>query len=388
MRFLFDKKNETGFRDKEKKKGKKYKETGLLQIEVRQDGTDKRVLISTGIRIRPDQFSDKMGFTCKNDDNAKSITGKARERYNAIYAFVESENCIDLSHVKYWDKADVSTLSVAEFIKSEMKRNNPSYAVVEYHNSFLRRLDEFGKIKTFNDLTYNNIVDFDAHLKKTISSEPTLYKRHSLFKRYIQEAINRGIYKGINPYNTFKSKKGKSKDPVFLTEEEIKLIQDYSPNYGYLERTRDLFLFQCFTGLAYIDLMSFSKDSVFESNGHKVIQSNRSKTEEAFIVPLLPEAIRIAEKYNYELPKLTNQRYNAYLKEILKDEKVNINKNVTTHSARHTFGTYLLNKDVPIETVARILGHSNIKQTQHYAKLLARKVIDDMGTLLNPKKEE
>lgn len=75
MRFLFDKKNETGFRDKKKVKGKEYKETGLLQIEVRQDGTDKRVLVSTGIRIRPDQFSDKMGFTCRNDDNAKAITG-------------------------------------------------------------------------------------------------------------------------------------------------------------------------------------------------------------------------------------------------------------------------------------------------------------------------
>lgn len=79
MRFVFDRKKETGFRDKEKTKGKKYKETRLLQIEVRQDGSDKRAYVSTDIRIRPDQFSDKMGFSCRNDDNAKSITGKVRD---------------------------------------------------------------------------------------------------------------------------------------------------------------------------------------------------------------------------------------------------------------------------------------------------------------------
>lgn len=382
MRYIFDRKNETGYRDKHKK-NKKYKEKGLLQIEVREDGTDKRAYVSTNIKLRPDQFSDKMGFTCRNDDNAKAITGKARERYNAVYAFVDSEKCINLSHVKYWNKTDVSTLSVSEFIRSEMKRNDPSYTVVEYHNSFLKRLEEFGKIITFNDITYNNIVDFDAHLRKTISSEPTLYKRHSLFKRYIQEAINRGLYSGHNPYTIFKPKKGKSKDPVFLTEEEIKLIQDYAPNYGYLERARDLFLFQCFTGLAYIDLMAFRKESIMESNGRKVIQSNRIKTDESYIIPLLPEAIKIAEKYNYCLPKISNQKYNDYLKEILKDENVRINKTVTTHSARHTFATYLLNKDIPIETVARILGHSNIKQTQHYARLLAKKVIDDTNKLFD-----
>jgi len=381
MRFVFDRKNETGFRDKEKIKGKKYKESGLLQIEVRQDGSDKRAWVSTDIRIRPDQFSDKMGFTCKNDDNAKSITGKARERYNKVYAFVESDKCINISYVKYWDKEDISTLSIAEFIKKEMKRNDPSYAVVEYHNSFLKRLEEFGKIRVFSDLTYENIVEFDTHLRKTISSEPTLHKRHSLFKRYIQEAINMGIYKGLNPYSIFKSRKGKSKDPVFLTEEELKRIQNYSPNYGYLERTRDLFLFQCFTGLAYIDLMTFTKDFIFEYNGRKVIQSNRTKTDESFIIPLLPEALKIAEKYNYQLPKLTNQKYNAYLKEIAKDDNVKINKPLSSHSARHTFATYLLNKDIPIETVSRILGHSNIRQTQHYAKLLAKKVIDDTNKL-------
>lgn len=250
IRFVYDRKNETGFRSKKKgSSGKKFKEDGLLQIEVKKDGTDKRVYISTNIRIRPDQFDDKMGFTCKNHTNAKGITGKARDRLAEVELFVSSDRCPDLSHVKYWDKADYTTLSVVEFIKSELKRRDPSYAVVEYNNSFIKRLEEYGKIKSFEDLTYEHIIGLDAVLRKTISSEPTLYKRHTLFKGYIQEAINRGLFKGVNPYAFFKNTKGKSKDPIFLNESEIELLNKYQSDYGYLERVRDLYLFQCFTNL-------------------------------------------------------------------------------------------------------------------------------------------
>lgn len=223
-------------------------------------------------------------------------------------------------------------------------------------------------------------------LRKTISSEPTLYKRHSLFKGYIQEAINRGLFKGVNPYAFFKNTKGKPKDPVFLNESEIKLLANYQSNYGYLERVRDLYLFQCYTGLAYADLMKFDKSSVSELDGHKVIQSNRQKTDENYITLFLPEAEKIADKYEYELPKLTNQKYNEYLKDVA--TAVGIPKTLVSHSARHTFATYLLNKNIPIETVARALGHSNIKQTQHYARLLGRKVVSDMSILLLDEKDK
>jgi hypothetical protein len=248
VRFVFDCKNESGF--KGKKKGVKYKEDGLLQIEVKKDGTDKRVYVSTNIRIRSDQYDSKMGFTCKNHPNAKGVTGKARDRLAEIELFVSSDRCPDLSCVKYWNKTDFSTLSVVEFIRSELRRKDASYPVAEYNNSFMKRLEQYGKIKVFEDLTYDNIVGLDTILRKYITSEPTLYKRHSLFKGYIQEAINRGLYKGPNPYSFFKNKKGKSKDPIFLTEEEIEKLKQYTPDYGYLERTKDLYLFQCFTGLA------------------------------------------------------------------------------------------------------------------------------------------
>ena len=250
----------------------------------------------------------------------------------------------------------------------------------------MRRLREYGRIKTFDDLTYNNILGLDEVLRRTIISEPTLYKRHSLFKGYIQEAINRGLFAGPNPYILFNNKKGKSKDPIFLTEEDVKLIKEYTPDYGYLERAKDLFLFQCYTGLAYADLMAFTKDSIQVFDGYKTIRSNRVKTDENFISLFLPDAESIADKYKYVLPRLTNQKYNEYLKEVATG--AGINKTMTSHTARHTFATYLLNKNIPIETVSRALGHTNIKQTQHYARLLGKKVISDMSVLLKDDKKE
>jgi len=126
--------------------------------------------------------------------------------------------------------------------------------------------------------------------------------------------------------------------------------------------------------------MQFSKDYISEIDGMKVIRSNRQKTDEPFIALFLPEAEKIANKYSYDLPKLTNQKYNDYLK--LLGSGAELKKTLTSHVARHTFATYLLNKDIPIETVSKAMGHSNIKMTEHYAKMLGRKVVRDMKKLL------
>lgn len=341
IRYVFDRKNETGHKDKVKVKGKKYADTGLVQIEVRKDGTDKRVWISTGVRVTPDQFHVKDGtIKIKNHINEKSLTGKIKDRMREIDTYVSSDRCRDISDVKNWNKQDTSTFSVIDFIRDELKRKDPSYSVVEYNNSFIKRLEEFGKIKTFSDLTYDNIVGLDTHLRKTIESEPTLYKRHSLFKGYIQEAINRGIYNGMNPYSLFKNKKGKSKDPVFLDESELQKVIEYKPDYGYLERAKDLFLFQCYTGLAYADLMDFSSESVSVLDGDKIMRSSRIKTDENYILWFTPDAEKIAEKYKYDLPKLTNQKYNEYLKDIAAN--TGITKSLTSHTARHTKSTLWL----------------------------------------------
>lgn len=130
-----------------------------------------------------------------------------------------------------------------------------------------------------------------------------------------------------------------------------------------------------------MDMMNCTKEWIREEGGYKVIRSSRSKTDVSFISVLLPEAEEVALWYDYKLPKISNQKYNDYIKVIA--EAVEITKNLTSHVARHTYATYLLNRDVPIETVSRALGHANIKQTQHYARMLGKKVVEDMKGLLD-----
>ena len=368
MRYVFDRKH-TATQTK----------PGLLQIEVRINRTSQKKFISTGVKLYKNQFSERNGFTCINHPNSQIITGKARRVFNNVEAFVNSEQCKTFGDVLKWNTPVSKQHFVIDFIKEFLRIKNASLNVIEYHHSLITRLEEFGKIRMFSDFTYENIVEFDTFLRKTINSQPTLYRRHFALKRIIREAIKRKICE-YNPYDEFEVKKGKSKAPVFLEENEIKLIKEFVPINEKLQHVKDMFIFQSFTGMAYIDMSEFDKSKLVEVSGKTVIRSNRSKTDESFITLLLPEAEQVLKRYNYQLPIMSNQKYNDYLK--LLAAGAGIQKRLTTHTARHTFATYLLNKDVPIESVSKAMGHSNIKMTEHYAKMLGRKVVRDMEKLL------
>ena len=384
IRFVFDRKGVANDTDTQ----------GLLQIEVREIGTSNKVFISTGIKLFKKQYSKKNNKIVQHI-NAVSLNGKANKMYRDIEAFSLSEKCKELKDVKNWNVKEERTLSVITFIEGELKRRNPSIAVISQNKALINMIDSFGKLKTFSDFTYENIIEFDDHLRANGLAQPTAYKRHSLLHGYIKEAINRG-YCSYDPYITFKPKKGKSADPTYLDEEELEILKNYDlskeTESDSLTRVKDLFVFQCFTGLAYVDLMSFKQEDISELDGYKVIRSNRRKTEQAFITVLLPDAINILEKYDYQLPKISNQKYNAYLKLVglyVKDgnNKRAITKKLTTHVARHTYGTYLVNKGVPYETVARTMGHSNTKMTKHYAKMLGKTVVNDIAKFVIKKEQ-
>ena len=157
-----------------------------------------------------------------------------------------------------------------------------------------------------------------------------------------------------------------------------------------MEQVKDIFIFCCFTGLAYADVKKLSKNNlVFGITGEQWIKINRSKTDTRSNIPLLTIPLAILQKYadssnlsgtEFLLPVLSNQKMNAYLKEI--SDLCNINKNLTFHLARHTFATTVtLTNGVPIESVSKMLGHKSIKTTQHYAKIIDKKVSDDMNML-------
>ena len=192
-----------------------------------------------------------------------------------------------------------------------------------------------------------------------------------------------------NPFANYKSKV-KEVDRVYLSEEEIQEIINKDFGTDRLSLVRDIFLFSCFTGLAYIDVKNLTKSHVsIGIDGEKWIFTHRQKTESASKIPILPVTQMIIDKYENHpqannqdrlLPILSNQKMNAYLKEIA--AVCNINKELTFHIARHTFATTVtLTNGVSIESVSKMLGHKNLRTTQHYAKVLDKKVSEDMKIL-------
>ena len=174
------------------------------------------------------------------------------------------------------------------------------------------------------------------------------------------------------PFNSVKIPR-KAKSVEFLTEEEIDQIRRKKMPNERLERIKDCFIFECYTGIAYVDIKNLKK-SDFKTNeeGQIYIKKKRNKTGIDFLVVLIEDALIIAKKYDFKIPVLTNQKYNSYLKELA--DLCNIKKPLHSHIARHTCACLLLNRGMSVEVVAKVLGHSTIKHTQHYAKLLDKTV--------------
>ena len=188
------------------------------------------------------------------------------------------------------------------------------------------------------------------------------------FKRIILIARNNGILVG-DPFANYKIRLEKV-DRGYLTEDEIKIILKKKMVSERLEQVRDVFIFSCFSGLAYVDVANLKEDNIRKSfDGNLWIITKRQKTNTDVNVPLLDIPKMILEKYKGKLPNgkvlpiISNQKLNAYLKEIA--DVCGIKKNLTFHLARHTFATTTtLAKGVPIETVSKMLGHTNIETTQ------------------------
>lgn len=260
-----------------------------------------------------------------------------------------------------------------------MKESSRRRKLVAYN-----ALKRFGRIRSFASVTAANISRFDIFLRDedpeifdadghriVNRSQSTLHNYHKAIKPYVLEIFNLGYIKE-NPYNIFKDARGQAKERTPLTEIEMqKMIELELPDK--LASVRDLFVFSANTGLAYSDLARFNYHTdVVYRNGYPYIDGARLKTGSHFFTPILPPALEVLKRYNYKLPIISNQKYNDYLHII--EERLGTGKSLTSHLARHTFATIALNRDVPIEVVARMLGHKNIAITQIYAKILTTSI--------------
>lgn len=232
------------------------------------------------------------------------------------------------------------------------------------YNSLL----SFGRIKRFEDLTPANILEYHKWLQKDGSrKETTLKHYHKRLHRYVLKAFEYG-YIERDPYKSVTIPAGQYEERRPLNESEINLLQSlHLPPKE--EKARDLFIFSCFTGLAYCDAQAFDFNTMTEKNGDLFyILGCRIKSGSTFYTPILKPAMEVLKKYNYRLPRMSNQKLNDYLG--LVESRACLNKKMTSHVARHTFATWVLAHDIPIENLARMLGQKDVRTTQIYAKIL------------------
>lgn len=253
------------------------------------------------------------------------------------------------------------------YMEQSIKQENIREGTRKHKICTLEAIRRFGQIKTTKDLTRENLVAFDQWLRDGTRSDVAINNYHKNFRIYTKRLATENVI-DVDPYNLVKFKRGKCKEREPLSETELKKIRTIKLE-GKLDKVRDLFVFAAYTGLAYCDVQSFSFDTMTELQGTLYyIDGSRLKTGSKFFTPILKPAMEVLKKYDFKLPRISNQKANDYLHLI--QAAMKLNKNLTFHIARHSFATLALAHDVPIENVARMLGHQNIRTTQIYAKVL------------------
>ena len=242
--------------------------------------------------------------------------------------------------------------------------------ISEISNSFVYNLEEY--------LKYESSFKGQVGIKNN-----SVVKYMKMYKTACNYCIRMDLFVR-NPFDAYDGKLS-VKDAVFLTQQELKLIEEKPIFMERLQKVRDIFLFCCYTGYAPVDALNLTPANLFEDNdGNLWIMTNRTKTAIRENVPVLPPAMAVIKKYKNKqiglLPQISNQKMNAYLKEIA--DICEINKHLTWYVSRHTFATTVtLGNGVRLEHVSAMMGHTNIKQTQHYAKVLDVNIMEDMEKL-------
>jgi len=300
------------------------------------------------------------------------LTGQEAERHTIIGAFKQHNDQM---------KALIGT----EFAKSTLTRYKTA---CDHTQNFIRW--KYGKDDLdVKELNYEFVSQFDFWLKTVRKCQKNAALKYiGNLKKIVLECQKKGWIK-VDPFINFKGKRTEV-IRVALTRVELQSLTEKIFDIDRLNHVRDIFLFSCYTGLAYIDVYRLRRDNIVDGfDGSKWIMTARQKTETPTRLPLLPAASEIMEKYEDDkiciakglvLPVLSNQKMNSYLKEI--GDQCGINKSLTFHIARHTFATTVtLSNGVPIETVSKMLGHKSLKHTQHYAKIVDQKISEDMSAL-------
>ena len=387
------------------KRPKNY-EDGPMPIYLRITVNGKRAETTSGRECLPGNWNSTSGRLRGTKEEAKSFNAYLDNLQSQVYEvhklLTETGSLVTAETLKnrLLGKSEKARMLI-EIFKDHNRKvaalvgNEYAPGTLTRYETSLRHAQSFIEWKyqvsdiDIKKVDHEFITGYEFYLrseKKCANNSAVKYIKN--FKKIIRICLASGWLTN-DPFLNYKAKV-KQVDRVFLNADEIKSISEKSFDTDRLNQVRDIFLFSCFTGLAYADVQKLKRTEIVKGlDGEMWIVTKRLKTDTPTRVPLLPSALTILDKYaghpvccnkGKALPVSTNQKMNAYLKEIA--GVCSINKELTYHTARHTFATTVtLSNGVPIETVSKMLGHTNIKTTQHYAKILDMKVSQDMALL-------
>lgn len=364
--------------DRYKKASSKRKGT----IEMRITYNRKQKYISTGIELYPKEW--KKGEVVATAD-AQELNNQLDimiAKVRQILIDMSNEGNIDIFSIP--EKLKGNKPDLFKFLKKRVavREYGKSKDTITRYERFIRLFKQWGHIKGFEDITEANIIMYDEYLKSQGMKNYSKWQNyHRFFNSFIIDAVEAGYLKK-NPYKWINIEKGKTSNGLqrCLTPSEFSKLKRVKLSTECLKHVRDVFVFQTYTCLSYTDLKNFDINKIVTIKGMKVYTGKRDKTGKQFTIPLLSETLSILKKYNNKLPVISNVKYNQYLK--LVALPANINKPVSTHYARHTGATLLLNEGIDMRIISKICGHSSTKITEQvYAKLLDETVVDAIKKL-------
>lgn len=414
-------------------------------LEVRITYARKSYYINTGIRVCAKHWAGAVVNRPDADalnNRLRIIIARVNEKANE---YIEQRKPIDVKVIKEFiydgTKIGAKQDRLLVWIEEQVPTLNVTEGTRRHYELMLDRLKSFGRLKSWSDLTVDNIYAWDAWLHNLVNvnakqpssdnagkphctiSEKAVYNYHKCLKAMLNRAKDCGII-DVSPYDRLKGrfKKGEDDNMEYLTEEQMRIIVAVHPARGtQLEAARDLFVFQLFTGMAFSDAQEFdigqyrevecsgsrdtiaeqltkegdgegSRDCIAEQWTKKGDKSNesrrkqwvyvgeRKKTGVQYVSVLLPPVVEVLERHGWKVPRMSNNKYNYTLKTL--GAAIGIPR-LHSHLARHTFATYMLSRGVKVQNVMRMMGHRRIEQTLKYAKILTKDVQEEYERVAN-----